>query len=154
AERRPNQGPDERYPASVLTTWTISMDRIRRENPLAMDILHTCAFLHPDAIPRTLLEHFVPRYPSFDTGSVLLLEINKAMAIILQYSLLSHRQSGFEGGRLVHTLSIHRLVQVVIQSSLDDSALHKWVSGVVNGVGSYLEGLREWSWKEAPQLIP
>src|SRR5262249_4197143 len=145
-KRRPGHRMDERYPASVMTTWSLSIDKIHCENAVAMDILHTCAFLHPDVIPRVLLKHFVPTYSSFDTESIPMLELTRAMAVILRYSLLSYRQSGLGSGGSVHTLSMHRLVQVVIQSSLDNLSLHRCVTEVVNGVGGYLEELGERNW--------
>ena len=54
SEEKPPAG----YPATVGTTWTMAVDRLRTEEPRAVDLLHLCAFLAPEAIPRRLLtEH-------------------------------------------------------------------------------------------------
>jgi hypothetical protein len=39
---------------TIATTWTVSLQQLRTENPAAEDLLALCAFLAADAIPRTL----------------------------------------------------------------------------------------------------
>ncbi|MBT4735492.1 MAG: hypothetical protein HOO10_10910, partial [Candidatus Marinimicrobia bacterium] len=43
------------YPYTVATTWGLSMERLRAETPAAADLLHLCAFLAPDDIPRVMI---------------------------------------------------------------------------------------------------
>lgn len=41
---------------TIATTWTLALDELRGNAPVAQDLLVLCAFLAPDDIPRTLLE--------------------------------------------------------------------------------------------------
>jgi hypothetical protein len=43
------------YPASVATTWSLSLARIEATSPTAVELLQACAFLAPDAILRNCL---------------------------------------------------------------------------------------------------
>ena len=55
--------------ASVATTWAISVDQLRREEPRAVDLLNLCAFLAPEPIPRSLLaEHHDALPPNSGQG--------------------------------------------------------------------------------------
>jgi hypothetical protein len=40
---------------TIATTWTISLNRIRADVPIAQDLLCLCAFLAPDILPRSLI---------------------------------------------------------------------------------------------------
>src|SRR5258708_9702277 len=42
------------HPASVVTTWSISFEKVEQANAAAAALLRVCAFLHPDAIPEEL----------------------------------------------------------------------------------------------------
>ncbi len=42
------------YPHSVMTTWSLSFDKVKKANPAAADLLYFCAFLVPDDIPEEL----------------------------------------------------------------------------------------------------
>jgi hypothetical protein len=44
------QGQPSDYPATVATTWSVTLDRLRGEAPAALDPLALCAFLGPDDI--------------------------------------------------------------------------------------------------------
>jgi hypothetical protein len=133
------RGWTDRYPASVATTWTISIDQVRAESPLAIDLLQVCAFLHPDAIPAALVEHILPSCDSFATGRSAAWQLEKAVWVLMRFSLLSRRQSAGHSGQLADALSMHRLVLVLVlvRSRLDDAAGRRWAQVVVQGVGSH-----------------
>jgi hypothetical protein len=124
AELMEERGWADRYPASVATTWTISIDQVRASSPLAIDLLQVCAFLHSDAIPVALVEHILPSCDSFSTGRGAAWQLEKAVevGVLMRFSLLSRQQSLEHSGHLADTLLMHRLVQVVVRSRLDDAA--------------------------------
>ena len=110
--------PTTNYPATVATTWEISLTKVRAINPASADLLNILAFLGAESIPKTLLTvegsgtpEILKRVP-LDP-----LSLNDALLALQRYSLLT-RQSG--GG-----YSIHRLVQAVIRDrlSIEDRAL-------------------------------
>lgn len=43
------------HPASVAITWSLAFAAVKQAHPEAADLLHLCAFLHPDLIPEELL---------------------------------------------------------------------------------------------------
>jgi hypothetical protein len=49
---------------TIATTWTVSLDRVRTEAPLAEDLLTLAAFLAPDDLPRALLAEHADALPS------------------------------------------------------------------------------------------
>ena len=99
------------HPAPVATTWSLSFQRVEEQKPAAADLLRLCAFLAPDAIA----EEILTAGASF-LGPVLLpvaadaLLLNQAIEALRAYSLI--RRNPKE-----KTLSIHRLVQAVLQDS-------------------------------------
>lgn len=44
------------HPEPVATTWSLNFEQVERKMPAAADLLRLCAFLHPDAIPETILK--------------------------------------------------------------------------------------------------
>jgi len=45
------------HPDPVVTTWSISFEKVEQVNPTAPELLRLCAFLDPDAIPEEILVH-------------------------------------------------------------------------------------------------
>ena len=77
------------YPATVGTTWTMAVDRLRAEEPRAVDLLNLCAFLAPEAIPRRLLTEHHAALPS-ELGEALAdpLRLNRLVGALRRYSLV------------------------------------------------------------------
>jgi hypothetical protein len=149
------RGQGRRYPQSVATTWTISIDQVRSESPLAIDLLHVCAFLHPDAIPVDLVEHIIPSCASFDPRSSPARQLERAVGVVMRFSLLGRRQSAGPSGQVVDALSMHRLVQLVVRSSLDDASGQRWAQAVVSGVVSHIDSVdASRRWGSLKQLLP
>jgi tetratricopeptide (TPR) repeat protein len=99
------------YPASVATTWSLSFEKMAQANPASTELLNFCAFLSPDAIPEEI----------FTIGSSYLgdllssiasnpPELDLAITNALRFSLIKRHDDG--------TLSIHRLVQSILQDTL------------------------------------
>ena len=118
------------HPDSVATTWSLSFQRVEEKNAAAADLLRFCAFLHPEAIPEEIItagaEHLGPLLQIAARDP---LELNKAIAELSAYSLI--RRDPAE-----KTLSIHRLVQVVLQDTMTDEETKLWVKRVVLAVNA------------------
>lgn len=108
------------YSESVATTWSLSFQRVRAQSPVSMILLRFCAFLSPDTIPEDL---FLRGAPSISPLLRLLANsieaLNQALIPLLNYSLL--RRNATE-----RWVSVHRLVQAVIQDSMDDAVRRQW----------------------------
>jgi hypothetical protein len=123
-ERRRNEILQKRptnweYPASVATTWSLSFECIRDSNPNAALCLNLFAFLNPDGIIPSFLEDAavllednigpLQLFKSIMTDSFL---FSQALAELGPYSLISrHREASI--------ITIHRLVQAVLQDNMD-----------------------------------
>lgn len=110
------------HPASVLTTFFLSLQLLERMSPTVVNLLQLCAFFQPDAIPEEL---FLPTSlaPQF-SPAINPVEFDEALAILRRYSLLKRDPSS-------KTVSIHRLVQVAIQASLPQETHALWAERVL-----------------------
>src|SRR6266487_5616747 len=109
---------------TVAATFRTSFARARDLSPMAEDILHFCAFLHPDAIPEELFQHD----NSFNLDAM---AFNKGIAALQRYSLIRYNEH-------VQTFSIHRLVQAVLidNMSLTPDLQKQWRARVVRALSA------------------
>ncbi len=118
------------HPASVSTTLRLSVERIEREHPAAADLLRLCAFLHPEAIPEELLTRGAPHLGPV-LGSVVAdpYRFDLALAALRSASLVTRHPA-------VRTLSVHRLVQVVLQDQMERTDVCLWSERAVHMVNA------------------
>lgn len=127
-ERRGTHGGA--HPASVSTTLKLSVEQTERESPAAADLLRVCAFLHPEAIP----EEMFAAGASF-LGPVLgpvvddPYQFDLAVAALRNASLITRHPE-------TRTLSVHRLVQAVLQDQMEPADALQWGSVVVRMVNA------------------
>ena len=117
------------HPESVATTWSLSIEKIELANPAAAELLRLCAFLAPDAIPEEIITESAP-----DLGPVLQpvaadpFELNAAIEELHKFSLVKRDPDA-------KTLTIHRLVQVVIKDEHGPATHNRqWAGWVVRAV--------------------
>ncbi|MDD2837161.1 MAG: FxSxx-COOH system tetratricopeptide repeat protein, partial [Methanothrix sp.] len=134
------------YPDTVATTWEISFQAVQKERPVAGDLLNLCAFFAPDAIPRTILEdgakHLAAALASCvqDTG-----EFDECIAVLKKYSLINVADS---------QISVHRLVQAVVQDKLSNERQKIWAESalkMVNDAFSF-DQLDQETWEKCSKL--
>ena len=119
------------HPEPVTVTFLLSLQKIELADPSAVDLLRFYAFLAPDDIPEDLLFRCSPALPTtlqrLVTNPVL---FDEALAIIRRYSLVQRLARSL-------SLSIHRVVQAVLQDDLDEKHQREhWEAMVVEGVSS------------------
>jgi len=125
-KERGGLAPD--HPEAVVATFLLSFQKVQEANPAAADLLRLCAFLAPDAIPEAILTEGAP-----ELGKVLSpvatdpLLLNAAIQVLLRYSLVKRDPEA-------KLLNMHRLVQVVLQESLDEAAQRQWHERSVRAV--------------------
>jgi Tfp pilus assembly protein PilF len=116
------------YPDTVATTWSLSFQNVERDNPAAAELLRLCAFFAPDDIPLKLLTDGAKELPESLAATVtddLLLD--EALTALRQYSLVEVKNE---------KLTIHRLVQAVIRSTMDEAAFKQWAGVAVHVVNA------------------
>src|SRR5262249_20313165 len=113
------------HPVSVVATWGLSFQRIEDRSVASGDLLRLCAFLSPQAIPLSLLEHRADALPAESELVAAIgdrVSLNEAIAALLDYSLVS---------RLGDQLTLHGLVQAVVRDSLSDHDSRLWAGAAV-----------------------
>lgn len=108
-ESRPPTG----YDVTVEAAWNVSLDRLKQDNPGALELLEVCAFFSPEPISRSIFSG-VRNVPVTATLEQILadpIDLGRAIREIVRYSLarIDHRSD---------TLQLHRLVQLVLRNKL------------------------------------
>jgi hypothetical protein len=93
---------------SVATVWELSLDRISKEDPAALQLLDICAYFAPEPIPLDIFTGHLDKLPEpLSTAAADPLLFNNAVATIVGYSMAKRSQSG---------LLLHRLVQAALRT--------------------------------------
>ncbi|MEU4560449.1 FxSxx-COOH system tetratricopeptide repeat protein [Actinoplanes sp. NPDC023936] len=127
-------GVDQRRVASV---WTLSLDRVHAEEPLAEQLLTLLAFLAPE-VPRDLplaQQDLLPE--PLKAAAADRLVYNRVLEAAGRYALISLKPA---------EIGMHRLVQAVVQARLDYEAEARWVTA---GVALVHELFPDDSWEPA-----
>jgi tetratricopeptide (TPR) repeat protein len=133
---------------TIATTWTVSLQRIRGQVPVAEDLLTLCAFLAPDDIPRALLPNHPDALPErLATVVCDRVAYQQAIAALHRYSLTT--VSG-------DALSVHRLVQAVIRKELSLEQTMTWTGTAIRLFrASFPDDSYEIrTWPECGRLLP
>ena len=154
-----DQSPDQRH-APVAITFRLALEQIARNRftgLAAANVVRLCAFLAPDAIPETILTSFCsPRSAPPASAQKTLPDETSAQeredyaevrAAVCRYSLLSRDAQA-------NTLSIHRLVQKVIQDALEAEAVREWKERAVCAVSQATPDFEFDDWPLCDLLLP
>jgi NB-ARC domain len=108
---------------TIATTWTVSIERLRTEAPIALELIALCAFLGADDLPRALLTDHPDALPTSLASTVQdRLGIQQALAALRRYSLVTLTSDA---------LSMHRLVQQVVRHHLSPAQQQQWATTAV-----------------------
>ena len=118
------------HPASVTATLLLAIERVRQEHAPAIDLLRICAFLHPETIPEELFvtgaTHLGPLLSSVAADPF---QFDLALAALRSASLVTrHRE--------MRMLSVHRLVQAVLQDQMKPDEKQVWSQRIVRMVNA------------------
>lgn len=93
---------------NIATVWNLSLERIRDEDPAALQLLDIIAYLAPESIPLDLFTQYPDRLPHPLADAVTNpLSFPKTVATLVDYSLVKQTPSG---------LQLHRLVQAAVRA--------------------------------------
>ena len=100
---------DPEVPSAVITTWQISFNQIRRDNPSAADLLSLMSVLNRQGIPEALLRGDSDR-----------LAFEDALAVLSGFSLIVEESRG-------EFFEMHRLIQLATRKWLEaHNEILKW----------------------------
>jgi hypothetical protein len=98
------------YHGRIDTAWALSLERLRGEDPAAVQLLEMAAFLAPETIPLALVSQHADlleeplRATAADPDA-----IADTLGALVGYSLARRRAGGFQLHRLVQAVIRHRL---------------------------------------------
>ena len=135
------------HPEPVATTWSLSFTRVEEKSPVAADLLRLCAFLSPDAIAEEILTEGAsvvgPLLESV-VGDPLLL--GQAIEALRAYSLIGRDPR-------TKTLSVHRLVQAVLQDEMDEESRKLWAERAIRAVHTALPDVEHRNWSRWERVV-
>ncbi|WP_338702378.1 FxSxx-COOH system tetratricopeptide repeat protein [Streptomyces sp. Q6] len=109
--------PNPDYPVPVAAAWNLSLDRLAEEHPAARQLLEICALMAPEPIPLSLLRG--------GRNVVISPELDPVLRDPVLLARATRELSKFSLIRLDHkrgTLQMHRLMQNVLATGLDEAA--------------------------------
>ena len=114
------------HPLSVVATIRLACQQVGEQHPAALELLRCCAFLSAEAIPEELLlagaDHLGPILGPVVGDAT---HFDVALATLRRYSLVQRQPES-------RTLSLHRLVQVIVQEELSEHDQEHWRQRLVH----------------------
>jgi tetratricopeptide (TPR) repeat protein/DNA-binding XRE family transcriptional regulator len=142
AERMPTD-----HPESVTATFTLNFQQIQRQNSAAGELLSLFAFLSPDAIPEEIVTAGASSLRSvLASVAVDAFQFNQAIEVLYAYSLVQRDLKG-------KTLSVHRLVQVVLQDAIEEGERHIWRERGMQAVNAAFPHAEHETWPQCERLL-
>ncbi len=137
------------HPAPVTVTFSYSLEKIEKVSSAAVELLRFCAFLHSDAIPEELIIN-----GATELGAILQpvasdpFLLDETLVILRKFSLVRRNAS-------TNTLSMHRLVQAVLQDSMCEKTRRIWAERTVRAINLSLPDISDFSmWQCCQQYMP
>lgn len=136
------------HPASVSTTFTLSLTATIQRHPAVGDLLRVCALLQPDAIPEELF-----RQGCEHLGSALVsvcgdpLEWDRLLGVACSYSLLARQPE-------TCTLSLHRLVQAVLWEAMGKQERNVWQWHTIRALNTTFPEIMPENWRQCERFLP
>jgi len=101
------------YPVTVAAAWNVSLDRLRRDSPQALQLVQLCSCFAPEPISRSIFTDLRDSTVPAELAEALQKPVSLGRAIreIKRYSLarVDHRND---------TIQLHRIVQAVVQDQM------------------------------------
>ncbi|MFI6520840.1 tetratricopeptide repeat protein [Spirillospora sp. NPDC050679] len=113
-------GRQEQIDQTIARTWYATLDHLAADTPLAELVLRTLAWVAPEGIPRTLLDHLPGFLRAGQDQAVPVTRVRAAVARLAAYNMITLSDDG-------QTISVHRLVQAVARIPAPDdlAAAHR-----------------------------
>jgi tetratricopeptide (TPR) repeat protein len=141
------KGQPAGYPATVATTWQLSVDQLAGRSPAAVQLLRLAAFLAAERIPLSLLAADPQQLPDELAAAVQdEAALEATVGALVGLSLVARERGG---------LRLHRLVQAATQASLPANQAARWAERAVRLIGSAFPDQPEdpQSWPQTAGLL-
>ncbi len=134
--QRSQYGEVLNYRAPVAFAWNIARETIQKENAAAIELLHLCAFLAPEAIPYDLFirgAHLLG--PTLGPVAANPLALDSAIALLRKHSLIKNE---VDQETDISRLVIHPVLQETLKDSMNAQTQRLLAQRVVNAVAHAL----------------
>ena len=132
---------------SVAITFSLAFDKVTHANPAAAKLLCACAFLHPERIPEEIFTE-----GASELGVVLELILSTPLGLIELRRVLS-QFSLLQRDSPQKVLTIHRVVQAVLQDEMDASTQRQWAKRIVRAVNQTFPAVEFARWPACERLV-
>lgn len=148
--RRGTLGRDHPHP--VTTTFRLAYEQVRQQHALAADLLCLCAFLAPEAIPEEIfLAGTAASKGASDPIVTDHYQFDQAIVMLRKFSLVQRQPRA-------QTLSLHRLVQVILQEGMGEREHAQWQQRVVHLLNAAFPAVTSDTgteiWEPCERLLP
>ncbi len=126
------------YPDSVFTTLYATIEQVRATNTLASELLVLCALLSPEGVKEDHLLIAATSLSQVDRADTY--QFDRAITILRNFSLITrnHQQQ---------KLSVHCLVQAVIEDQMDREQLEIWGERLIQAIYAMLPSATDSMWQ-------
>lgn len=136
------------HPASVAATFRLDYAAMVKRHPAAGNLLQVCALLGDDAIPEELFIQGANHLGKLlQAACADELEWNRLLAAASSSSLLQRQPER-------HTLSVHRLVQVILQKEMGEEKSVEIRRRLIRALGSLFPDVTYDNWQQCERLLP
>jgi tetratricopeptide (TPR) repeat protein len=136
------------YPHPVATTWSLSFAQVEQADPVAVDVLRFCAFLHPDTIPEEMLVNgAIGQDPDLYSIADDPIRLDAAIGTLRRYSLVRRNSE-------TKMLTIHRLLQAVLRDAMTKESKQDWAERTVRFVSQAFPGEESSTWQQCERYLP
>ncbi|MEV5934350.1 FxSxx-COOH system tetratricopeptide repeat protein [Streptomyces sp. NPDC052079] len=146
-----NSDPPADYPLTVAAAWNVSLERLRRNHPAALQLLQVCAFFAPEPISRRLLTGVRDAPVPAELSAALSdpIKLGRAMREINRYALARINHN-------TNTVQLHRLVQRVLINQMSDPLKRQMREGAhrLLAKGDPDEPEASHQWQQYGDLLP
>lgn len=136
------------HPASVVTTWSLSFEKVEQANAAAVSLLRLAAFLHPEAIPEELFREGSPLLGEQpEAGAPDPFSWHEAIRAASAYSLLKRNSEE-------QTFSLHRLVQAVLRERMSEQEREVWQQRAIHRLNRFFPEVTAGTRRQCERLLP
>ena len=127
---------------------SLAFAKVEARSPIAADLLRVCAFLKADAIPEEMFQSGAKeRTATLAAVPNDSLKLLTAISVASRHSLLQHQPEHC-------TFSIPRLVQVAVQSEMDETQRRWWAEVAVQLLNRAFPLVEYANWSQCARLVP
>jgi tetratricopeptide (TPR) repeat protein len=133
---------------SVMVTFRLAFTKVQERSPAAADLLRICAFLAPDDIPEEIFTAGASVLAEpLKTAATNALDFAKAVREAGRFSLIERKSTN-------QTLNIHRLVQEVLRSEMEEvSTREGWLEQIIKTVNQVFPDIDFKNWSLCDRLL-